>query len=314
MIDLDKTQIQELFGFCTAAEGIHAAYAAVAAGQVQTPPVAQLAFEQANGDCCVKTGYINGSEGFVVKVSTGFYDNPQRGLASSNGMNLVFCAQTGVPLAILRDEGWLTDMRTGIGGALTTAALAPAGFEQVLIVGTGLQARHQARCLARLVRERGLRVAIWGRDHAKAQATAQELVDSGIDAQAVSDLQQACGQAQAIITCTPSKVPLIEADWIRPGTHITAVGADCLGKQELATDLIQAADILICDDPAQSLHHGEFQHLPVHKPVIVLGDILRGQHPGRSHDTQITIADLTGLAVQDAAVSLSVLRAVPPLS
>lgn len=314
MIDLGKAQIQELFDFDIAAVSIHAAYAACAAAQVQTPPVAQLAFAQANGDCCVKTGYVNGDEGFVVKVSTGFYDNPQRGLASSNGMNLVFCAQTGVPLAILRDEGWLTDIRTGIGGALATKALAQPGFHQVLIVGTGLQARHQAQCLAQLMPECGLRFVIWGRDQDKAQATAQDLQDSGLPAQAASDLAQACGQAQAIITCTPSKAPLIDAAWIRPGTHITAVGADCLGKQELATELLSAADLLICDDPDQSLHHGEFQHLPAQSRVVVLGDILRGQHPGRSSDQQVTIADLTGLAVQDAAVSLSVLRAVPPLS
>lgn len=156
MIDLNKDQIQELFDFSIASEAIKNAFIASAKNHTQTPAIAQLTFPEPQGECCVKTGFIEGTEGFVVKVSTGFYRNPDNGLPSSNGMNLVFCAQTGAPLAILRDEGWLTDIRTGLGGALATKALAKSGFGTVLVIGTGLQARHQARCLQQLTPDRSL--------------------------------------------------------------------------------------------------------------------------------------------------------------
>lgn len=327
MIDIDRDDIQARFDFAIAADAIRAAFVASAKGQVQAPAITQLAFPEVEGDCCVKTGYITGSEGFVVKVSTGFYRNPARGLSSSNGMNMVFSAETGVPLAILRDEGWLTDIRTGIGGALATAALAPNGFQRVLIVGTGLQARHQAQCLQQVMAmqapgELALDFVIWGRDADKAAQTAADLAAQGIAARAMTDLRQACAEAQVIVTCTPSRTPLILRDWVQLGTHITAVGADCPGKQELSADLLSAADLLVCDEPSQALHHGELQHLdaalsgtsapPSTASVIALGDVLSGDHPGRSGAQQITIADLTGLAVQDAAVSLAVLRAADP--
>ncbi|CUH52754.1 ornithine cyclodeaminase family protein [Shimia marina] len=309
MIDLNKDQIQELFDFSIASEAIQNAFIASAQNHTQTPPIAQLAFPASQGECCVKTGFIEGTEGFVVKVSTGFYRNPDNGLPSSNGMNLVFCAQTGAPLAILRDEGWLTDIRTGLGGALATKALAKSGFGTVLVIGTGLQARHQARCLQQLTPDRSLSFKIWGRDTAKAHSTAEDLRKHGIDAVSVIDLAEACGAAEVIITCTPSRKPLITSDWIEPGTHITALGADSPGKQELSINLITSAELLICDASSQSLQLGEFQHLPPNSRPICLGHVLNQDHPGRTNDTQITIADLTGLAVQDAAVSLAILRA-----
>lgn len=316
MIDLNKSQIQGHFDLTAAAQAIENAYIASAESRVQAPPVTYLGFDTANGDCHVKTGYVLGTEGFVIKVATGFYDNPAKGLPSSNGLNLMFSATTGAPLAILRDEGWLTDMRTGLGGALASRALGVDGFERVLIVGTGLQCRFQARCLKALLPERKLTFTIWGRDAAKAEAAAGELGAEGLNATVAPDLETACRAAQVIITTTPAKTPLIARNWIAPGTHITAVGADSPGKQELATDLVTSADLLVCDLAAQSLHHGEFAtaeaEAGIAEDVVALGSVLSGAHPGRADEAQITIADLTGLAVQDAAISLAVLHAAHP--
>ncbi|MEB8386802.1 ornithine cyclodeaminase family protein [Rhodobacteraceae bacterium KMM 6894] len=316
MIDLDKPTIQQRFDMDAAAIAIRNAYIASATGRVQAPPVTYLGFEQHNGDCHVKTGHIAGTDAFVIKIATGFYDNPAQGLPSSNGLNILFSATNGAPLALLRDEGWLTDMRTGLGGAIASCALGAAGFERVLIVGTGLQCRYQARCLQALVPDRKLSFAIWGRDTAKAAAAAADLAADGLRAHAAPDLQAACRDAQIIVTTTPAQSPLLERDWIAPGTHITAIGADSPGKQELATDLTANADLLVCDDAEQSLDHGEFRTarsagLIDAKSVTALGLILSGDHPGRSSADQITIADLTGLAVQDAAISLAVLNAAP---
>lgn len=315
MIELGQQDIQRHFDVQAAAKAVKAAYVATAQGRVQAPPVTYLGFPAAEGDCHVKTGHIAGDEAFVVKIATGFYRNPSRGLPSSNGMNLLFSAETGAPLAVLRDEGWLTDIRTGLGGALATRALAVAGFTRVLIVGAGLQARHQAQCLQNLVADRRLSFQIWARDGAKAVEAAEELVRAGLTAAPSADLATGCRNAQAIITTTPSKMPLIMQAWVCAGTHITAIGADAPGKQELDSELTARADLLVCDLPGQSLDHGEFQSLHAagrlrDADVVMLGDVLSGAHPGRASDQWITIADLTGLAAQDAAVSLAVLRAV----
>lgn len=314
MIELGKHDIQDLFDFQIAANAVQAAYVASANGQVQAPPITYLSFPDVAGDCHVKSGHITGDEGFVVKIATGFYQNPDKGLPSSNGMNLVISTQTGAPMAILQDEGWLTDMRTGIGGALATRSLAIAGFTRVLIVGTGLQARYQAECLQNLIADRRISFQIWGRDGEKASTTAADLQANGLNAQAVPNLQQACSEAQVIITTTPSKTPLIEQEWISPGTHITAIGADCPGKQELSSALTKSADLLVCDLSQQSLDHGEFQALHAEgqitkNDVVALGGVLSQAHAGRPGPNAITIADLTGIAAQDAAISLAVLRA-----
>ena len=150
MLDLDKAQIMTLFEFDTAVQRIHDAYVASAQGNVQTGEVVHLTFPEANGDCHVKSGYIAGTASYVIKIASGFYDNPAKGLPSSNGMMLAFSATTGETLAILRDEGWLTDMRTAIGGALATRALARSDATEVLIIGAGIQARLQAICLGKV--------------------------------------------------------------------------------------------------------------------------------------------------------------------
>ncbi len=223
-------------------------------------------------------------------------------------MNIVFSAKTGAPVAFLQDEGWLTDIRTGIGGALATQALAVEGFERVLIVDTGLQARHQAKCLQQLILDRPLSFLIWGRCPDKAKAAADDLTAMGLKAERVEDLPSASKTAQVIITTTPSESFLIANDWVQPGTHISAIGADCPGKQELEADLIARADLLVCDSPEQCLDHGEFQTLSktgllTEADVTTLGNILSGAHLGRQSTDQITIADLTGLAAQDIAIS-----------
>ncbi len=315
MIDLDKGRIQDLFDFQIAVDAVRAAYIAYARGSVQTPPVTYLGFPGANGDCHIKSGHIAGDDAFVIKVATGFYNNPSKGLPSSNGMNLVFSAETGAPLALLRDEGWLTDIRTGIGGALATQALAVEGVDHVLIVGTGLQARHQARCLQHLIPDRRLSFSLWGRSSEQAEIAARELQGAGLRARIVEDLAEACRDNQAIVTTTSAQSPLIDSDWVPPGVHITAIGADCPGKQELDVELIARAGLLVCDSPEQALDHGEFQTLARSgrlnaAGVVTLGDVLSRDHPGRHAGDQITIADLTGLAAQDIAVSQSILKGV----
>ena len=259
MYDLNKSQIMELFQFDNAAKVISAAYIASSSGNVQTGDVVHLSFPGSNGDCHVKSGHINNAESYVIKIASGFYDNPSKGLPSSNGMMLAFSASTGEPKAILRDEGWLTDMRTGIGGAIATKALAAKNAEKVLIIGSGIQAQFQAKCLASLMPERPFNFNIWGRNTSAAAALAEELRGYNLNADVAKNLDEEVPLADIIITTTPATSSLFGDNLVRPGTHITAIGADTYGKQELPISLIESASLLVCDMTSQSLNHGEFQ-------------------------------------------------------
>ena len=313
-MQLSRNEILDLFDLSAGADAIRNAYIAQSQDSVESPDVTYLGFPSARGDCHVKSGFIHGTEGFVVKVATGFYDNPARGLPSSNGLVLLLSSETGQSLAILQDEGWLTDIRTGLGGAVATMALAQPSFSKVLVVGGGTQARHQAQCLHFLAKTQNIEFTFWARNSDQAKQLSSEIALTGLNARSTDDLKEACSQSDVIITTTPSTSHLIHADWIRPGTHITAIGADSPGKQELDVDLINRADLNVCDALSQSLDHGEFQSAHragflSEKNTIELGHILGRTHPGRINDADITIADLTGLAVQDAAAALTVYRA-----
>ena len=312
MYDLDKAQIMKLFQFDSAARVISEAYVASSSGHVQTGDVVHLSFPESNGDCHVKSGHIRNTDTYVIKIASGFYDNPSKGLPSSNGMMLAFSATSGEPIAILRDEGWLTDMRTGIGGAIATKALAAENAEKVLIIGSGIQARFQAKCLASLMPERSFNFNIWGRNISASTTLVEELRSQNLNADVATNLDEEVSLADIIITTTPATSSLFGDNLVRPGTHITAIGADTHGKQELPTSLIESASLLVCDMMSQSLNHGEFQVIndtDLSKKVLELGNILSNSCAGRTSDNDITIADLTGIAAQDIAITSGIINA-----
>ena len=312
MHDLNKAQIMELFQFDGAARVISEAYVASSSGHVQTGDVVHLSFPESNGDCHVKSGHILKTDTYVIKIASGFYDNPSKGLPSSNGMMLAFSATTGEPTAILRDEGWLTDMRTGIGGAIATKALAAKNAKKVLIIGSGIQAKFQAKCLASLMPERSFNFNIWGRNEDAVKVLVEELRGQSLNADVAKNLDEQVSLADIIITTTPATSALFGDNLVKPGTHITAIGADTHGKQELPTSLIESASLLVCDMMSQSLNHGEFQVINdtnLSQKVLELGAILSTSCAGRTSDNDITIADLTGIAAQDIAITRGIIDA-----
>ena len=312
MHDLNKAQIMELFQFDGAARVISEAYVASSSGHVQTGDVVHLSFPESNGDCHVKSGHILHTDTYVIKIASGFYDNPSKGLSSSNGMMLAFSATSGEPVAILRDEGWLTDMRTGLGGAIATKALANEDAEKVLIIGSGIQARFQAKCLASLMPSRSFNFDIWGRNEDAVKVLVEELRSQSLNADVAKNLDEQVSLADIIITTTPATSALFGDNLVKPGTHITAIGADTHGKQELPTSLIESASLLVCDMMSQSLNHGEFQVINdtnLSQKVLELGAILSTSCAGRTSDNDITIADLTGIAAQDIAITRGIIDA-----
>ncbi len=314
MIILSRPEIEALIDLDHALASVEAAYIAASDGRAVMPPVGYLAFPDKDGDCHIKYGHIAGDPAFVVKVAAGFYGNPAIGLPTSNGVMLVLSAETGILEAILLDEGFLTDLRTGLGGAIATRALCRPDARRVGIAGTGIQARWQVRCLQQAMPGTQFSFTIWGRSKDKARETANALKAEGIDVLVSPDLERLCRDADIIITTTPSREPLIRDAWIQPGTHITAIGADAPGKQELDTALVARASRRICDSAAQSLDHGEFSTAfragdISAETCVELGAVLGGKAAGRIHPADITIADLTGIAVQDIAIANSVLDA-----
>lgn len=303
-------EIRALYKQDDALEMLRAGFLAFSAGNVQLPPAQQFQFQSAGGDCCIKSAWIEGSETFCVKISTGFYQNPLLGLPSNDGLNMVFSAKTGQPLALLDDHGWLTGIRTALAGRIVAELLLPTHIERIAIFGTGLQAELQLRQLLDLTSCR--EVIIWGRSETALSRFRGNLADEKISLATTLCAEEAASSATIIVTATPSVSPLIKAKWIRPGTHITAVGADSPGKQELDTSILASAACILVDSIHQCSSYGELSHLSekirIEKKVIELGRLLADVSQYKRAETDITIADLTGLGVQDAQISASILK------
>lgn len=310
---ISQERIRAAIHIDEAVAAIEDGFRAYSAGRAVVPPVGYLGFESPPGDCHIKYGYIRGDEEFVIKVATGFYDNPARGLGSSNGFVVVMSAQTGEPKTLLDDGGHLTDLRTALAGLVAAKYLAPRRPKCIGIVGTGIQARLQLELLIGHYGSSPVRV--WGRDRRKAAAFVANMTTAGNDTAVAETLAELCGECDLIVTTTASTRQLISVDWVRAGTHITAVGADAPGKQELDPALFERADICAVDSVAQCVDHGETSHAVAAGRIdagklVELGALIDGAAAGRSSPGQITIADLTGLAVQDIRIAQHVLRSV----
>jgi len=283
------------------------AFAALGSGNVIMPPILSMAIPQANGEVDVKTAYIPGFDGFAIKVSPGFFDNPKIGLPSLNGLMILFSAQTGLVDALLLDNGYLTDVRTAAAGAVAARHLAPRNVNTAGVFGTGVQARLQMEA-AHLVRPFD-NVLVWGRDTTKAEQCAADLnLRLGIRCEAVDDPAEVVARSQLVVTTTPAEEPLIKSDWLHPGLHITAMGSDQAGKNEIEPEALANADVYVCDRVSQCENLGELRSA-ISAGVwqkgtpAELGELLNGMHAGRTSEDQITICDLTGTGAQDTAIA-----------
>ena len=283
------------------------AFAALATGKVVMPPILSMAIPEAHGEVDVKTAYIPGFDGFAIKVSPGFFDNPRLGLPSLNGLMILFSATTGLVQALLLDNGYLTDIRTAAAGAVAARHLAPSTVETAGVLGTGVQARLQIKA-AHLVRPFS-RALVWGRDIEKAKACAADLSrDLGIDARVDDNPQRVVAESQLVITTTPATEPILKAGWLHPGLHVTAMGSDQHGKNEIEAEALVQADLYVADRVSQTEELGELRSaiaagLWQGGAPPELGEIVAGARTGRARDDQVTICDLTGTGAQDTAIA-----------
>lgn len=306
---IDERQLRDLVSVnADALAVVEEGFALLSRGEVTIAPIMGIEIPAHNGAMDAKTAYVRGWESFVVKISTRFFDNPSRGLPSGNGLMAVIDSQTGQTRAVLLDNGYLTTVRTALAGALAARHLACHEVDTVGVIGAGSQARWQLRAL-RLVRD-FRRVLVWSRDrrHRRdyADAMGRELEREVV---AVDTPEQAVREAQVVVSTTPATSPLIEAAWLHPGLHVTAMGADAAHKNEIDPRLLAGVDVLACDLNSQCLVRGELHHaaraglISGDHPATELGDIIDGNRPGRESADQTTICDLTGVGVQDTAIA-----------
>lgn len=292
------------------------AFHALATKAVVMPPILRLDMPEQRAEVDVKTAYVPGLEGFAIKISPGFFDNPAIGLPSTNGLMVLFSTKTGLVQAVLLDNGYLTDVRTAAAGAVAARHLSRPDAGVAAIFGAGMQARLQleALSLVRPIRE----ARIWARDAAKAEAVAADLtLKLGFPVHARTDGRAAVDGADIIVTTTPSQTPVLRAEWLQPGQHVTAMGSDAEHKNEIEPAVITGSGLYVADSLKQTRRLGELHHA-IEAGLVTegtgfpeLGEIVAGRKPGRSAPEQITVADLTGTGIQDTAIAtLAAARAV----
>ena len=296
-------------------DAIEAGFGAYSRGEVVVPPVGELSFAAPPGDTHIKYGYIKKNEIFVVKIASGFYDNPKQGLPSNSGLMLVFSQKTGILQAILLDEGYLTDVRTAVAGSIAAKYLAPPRISAIGVFGTGIQARMQLSCLKEMTDCR--QVMAWGRSNDSLSAYKKAMEAEGFEVETTTEARAVARGCNLLITATPAQQPLLFENMIEPGTHITAMGSDTAFKQELDSGILHRADLVVADSIAQCLERGEIARALNNKSitrekVVELGAIINGDATGRSSDEQITVADLTGVAVQDIQIAKAVCAELMP--
>jgi len=305
-VHLDETALNEV------AEG----FTALAEGKATIPPILRIDLAENHGEVDVKTAYIHGFDSFAIKIASGFYNNFKLGLPSGSGMMVLISAQTGYPMAVLLDNGYLTDVRTGLAGAIAARHLSPDRVSTVGVIGSGVQARYQIRSL-KLVRD-FTKLLVFGIVDEEVDKYVEEMTQElGVEVIKSKDSETVVRQSSVVVTTTPSKVPYLQADWLHPGLHITCMGSDSEDKQELHADVFGAVDRIVCDKKSQVFRLGELHHaldggfIKDEGEVIELGKLTSGGVPGRLSDEEITVCDLTGVGVQDTQIArLAYKRAV----
>ena len=251
VISLD--QIKEVLPSIDLVSEIEKGFVAYSQKKAVVPPVGELLLEK--GEVHIKYGYIEEDDFYVIKIASGFYENSKLGISSSNGLMLLFKQETGEPAAVLLDQGLLTDVRTAVAGAIAAKYLAPENVERIGIVGTGIQARLQLMYLNQVTDCKS--VLVWGRGETQIEDFRQKMEAEGFSVKGTKAASEVLLSCNLIVTTTPSNEPLLFAPGLQSGTHITAVGSDTPKKQELASDILAGADLVVADSVSQCLERGE---------------------------------------------------------
>ncbi len=268
-------------------------------GEVDMPPKTYLFFKKDKGDLRIMPSFSEELKMAGTKIVNVHPDNPKNNLPTVGAVIVLNDAKTGMPLALM-DGTYITGMRTGAAGAVAAKYLAKKDAKSMGVVGAGRQALFQIAATVSAMQIKD--VLVYDVDEKKIDALSAELGKIGINIKK-AELKEVSKQ-DILATTTPSRSPIVKSEWIVPGTHINAIGADAEGKEELDPAIFKKAKIIV-DDWIQASHSGEI-NVPVAKGIITkndiygsLGEIVAGIKTGRENDEEITVFDSTGLAVQD---------------
>lgn len=309
---IKKEELNNLIKFEDVFEKTKRAYELYSQGKTITPPFTVFTIPESKGSVHFKCGYVPGEQYFAMKYSGAFYGNEKLGISNFLGLFTVFNAKTGEVEAIIDDKGYLTDYRTGVAGSIATSTLANPDSKTVAMIGTGVQARMQLMALLKVMPNIE-NIKVWGRNSGRVQQYVEEVRKSypNLNIEVCKYAQEAVVDADIIYTVTYSEKPIIQADWIKKGAHITAVGACEPSMQELDPKILGMADIVCTDSIDACAKNGELHHALdvgyVDKDnVYELGQVLSSKI--KRKPTDITICDLVGVGFQDAVIASCVMN------
>ncbi len=310
---LKKEEVRGLISMKEVIGTVEEAYKAFSSGQVDQPGYIGLHLPAPRGEIDFKLGYYKANEMISMKASSGtFPENPPvYGLPTHMGTILLFDART-CALVCVMDGTLITGLRTGAAGAVSVKALARKNARKVTSIGTGIQARMQIRAIVEVMKIEEIH-AFDRSPESLAKYKADIESEFGIPVVMASSMKEAVEQADILVTTTRGTGPVVEAGWVKPGTHIVAIGSDAPGKQEFDPEIFRTATIVV-DSISQCIEKGETQH-SLNKNIITrddihgeIGEVLLGKKPGRESDEEITIFDSTGMAIQDNTTSSKIYR------
>ena len=307
------TEIKSVLDKIQPIQEIEEGFIAYSAGRAEIPPVGEMIFKDPPGDVHIKYGYIVDDDYYVIKIASGFFESPQSSRYTSDGMLLLFKKGTGELVCTLLDECYLTNVRTAAAGAVSAKYLAPKNIECIGVLGAGTQGRMQVEYLAPVIDCK--EVMVWGMSQNELDDYKKDMEPLGYRVQTTLSTEDIAAHCNLIVTATPSKSPLLSADKVRKGTHITAMGSDTPEKNELDPKILQEADIVVADSISQCLLRGEIHQalkagVLEKERIVELGNVIVNPDLQRTSEEQTTIADLTGVAVQDIQIAKAVYHAL----
>ncbi|WP_186394883.1 ornithine cyclodeaminase family protein [Stappia sp. TSB10GB4] len=309
---LKKDEVRRLISTKDVIDAVEEAYRALNSGLVEQPGYTGIHLPP-HGEIDFKIGYHKAGELISMKASSGgFTENPALyGVPNGMGTILLFDARSCALICIM-DGSLITGLRTGAAGAVSVKLLARKDARRLASIGTGNQARMQIRAISEIMKIEAVHAANRSPD-ALAAFKADIEREFGIPVMPEQSARDAVEKADILITTTRGSGPVVEADWVRPGTHIIAIGTDQRGKQELDPEIFRDAKVVV-DSLSQCVEKGETWH-PLNRGIIArsdihaeIGEILLGRKPGRESDAEVTIFDSTGMAIQDNTTAAAIYR------
>lgn len=300
---LAQEEVKSVMDMSSVMQVVEQAFRQHGFGRVQMPPKSYLYYTAYNGDLRTMPAYLEEENITGVKIVNVHPGNPARGLPTVMALIVLISPETGAPIAVM-DGTYLTDVRTGAAGGIAAKYLARKDSKVIGLVGAGNQAKTQLEALCEIF-EPGL-VRVTSRTKESSEQLIREMAGiTPCEIHYEDSIEKVC-DCDILVTATPTRKPIVKAQWIKEGTHINAIGADAIGKEELDPELLIRSKIIV-DDMVQAHHSGEV-NVPLSKHYISendihaqLGEVIVGLKPGRTSEEEITIFDSTGLAIQDVA-------------